>query len=924
MASSNARGKTAIRNEGVQAEASSSAASQVAHTLRAVLTATKRKSRCDPGLPRCGPCERTNSMCEYFDSGKGQNVNRNYVVYLQHKVRELEEELDRTENEDAGEDQEGMMRHATVRVHDGQDSKYLGPSSGIAITRLVMQLAKQFTDAKSIKEIVPEQRARQIKELYHQEQAKPTSKIYPLISDVAATELPNRPLTDLLMQLYKLKVQPMYPALHEPTLDYDIDSVYKHGDTATPVQNFIVRMAIAISLQKMDTQYAGLADSYYLAALKYLDRVVSPMDLKTLQCLALMAEYSLLTPTRTAIYYVVGVAVRLLQALGFHEEKTITRGRPDGKVDFLEIDMRRRLFWCIIVMDFGLAHSLGRPAMLATGHDHIDVGWFETCDDVHIKPEGVDAAAIRPTLKKWIAIHFFKMRILQLEIRRKLYQRKRASPIDDSDPWFTYMDGKLCAWRDAAPNNDEGTGLDKAWFVARYNTIVVFLYRPSPQVPRPSLEAALKCFDACEYNIYVQREQIRRKNVDLTWIFTQTIFMTINTTLWSLSYVEVRRKHSKATVEKHLETAMDAIQLASDRWPGVASAVQLYHNLINAILKIYEKDGDIPISAATPSDVASPQMVDAFNTSATSPATASSNSVATPPLDHAPFGYFNQQARQSVEQPPPVPYQSDSYSSQSGPQQQQQPVQMTPPLQQPMMQQQQPMQHRHGGSGQMGQNMPQPQHPPPQMAPPSSSQGFNPNIYSNPLPQWTPDLAASGWNPAPQHMQYTNPSTSSTMPLPQQQQQPQQQVPYDGCDNTYDTYTHPSFDPHNASYPFPSVFPADPNSMHDYSTMHDPNNLQDPNYAFGGGSIGSIGSFGGGGAGNPWLNDYMNMNMDTGVFGSGLNQDQQQELMASLETKGVVDIQSMITDTLAGMAVPKGGQGQGQGHGQGQQQQRRF
>ncbi|KAK1022894.1 hypothetical protein LTR33_018154, partial [Friedmanniomyces endolithicus] len=75
-------------------------------------------------------------MCEYFDSGKGQNVNRNYVVYLQHKVRELEEELERTENEDAGEDQEGMMRHATVRVHDGQDSKYLGPSSGIAITRL--------------------------------------------------------------------------------------------------------------------------------------------------------------------------------------------------------------------------------------------------------------------------------------------------------------------------------------------------------------------------------------------------------------------------------------------------------------------------------------------------------------------------------------------------------------------------------------------------------------------------------------------------------------------------------------------------------------------------------------------------------------------------------------------------------------------
>ncbi|KAK3057256.1 hypothetical protein LTR53_020460, partial [Teratosphaeriaceae sp. CCFEE 6253] len=90
-------------------------------------------------------------------------------------------------------------------------------------------------------------------ELYRQEQAKPTSKIYPLISDVAATDLPNRALTDLLIQLYKLKVQPMYPALHEPTLDRDVDAVYTNADHASPFQNFVVRMAVAISLQKMDT-----------------------------------------------------------------------------------------------------------------------------------------------------------------------------------------------------------------------------------------------------------------------------------------------------------------------------------------------------------------------------------------------------------------------------------------------------------------------------------------------------------------------------------------------------------------------------------------------------------------------------------------------------------------------------------------------
>lgn len=128
------------------------------------------------------------------------------MVYLQHKVREMELELDKVENEDGHEDPEAVMRSAAaVRMHDTSETKFLGSSSGIAITRLVMQLAKQFTDARSINDIVPDAKARQIKDLYAQEQAKPTSKVYPLTSNVAAEDLPNKSLTDLLVQLYNLK-----------------------------------------------------------------------------------------------------------------------------------------------------------------------------------------------------------------------------------------------------------------------------------------------------------------------------------------------------------------------------------------------------------------------------------------------------------------------------------------------------------------------------------------------------------------------------------------------------------------------------------------------------------------------------------------------------------------------------------------------
>ncbi|XPS77055.1 hypothetical protein M3J09_009092 [Ascochyta lentis] len=629
--------------------ASGGQASRIAHTLTACCRCRTRKTRCDPGLPRCGPCERTNSHCEYYDPTKGRKIPRNYVVHLQHKVRDLEKQLADLDRDDVEPDAEDVMRGAAaVRVQDTDESKFLGPSSGITITRLVMQLAKQFTESKTISEIVPHARQKSIKATFDQEDERPTSKVYPLVSDVAAEDLPNRDLTNLLVELFYCKVHPMYPIFHEPTFTQDVEDVYS-GST-DPYQNYCLRMVIAISLQKMDTQYAGLADSYYLAALKYFEAAIKPMNLKTLQCFGLVAGYSLLTPTRTAVYYIIGLGMRLCQALGLHEEKTLTRGPGGRPADPLEVDMRRRLFWSLLTMDYGLSHSLGRPAHFAARREHIDVNFAELVDDVYISRQGINPAP-QASLKKWIGIHFYKMRLLQLEIRKKLYQRKTDQPKDDQHPWFAEIQNKIEAWRDTSPEMDGGSGLNKVWFIGRYNTMVVFIYRPSPQVPRPSLQAAIRCYDACQYNIYMSKRQIDMKLVDVTWIFVQAIFMCINTMLWTLSYQEVRRLHSREEVEGHLKVAMESIKLASDRWPGVASAMELYHNLIEACMEIYNKDGDVPITANSPSDcasVVSGSLVDGINRSrTTSPATASTASVSTPSDNvQTPFGYLPTQGQQ--------------------------------------------------------------------------------------------------------------------------------------------------------------------------------------------------------------------------------------------------------------------------------------
>lgn len=112
-------------------------------------------------------------------------------------------------------------------------------------------------------------------------------------------------------------------------------------------------------------------------------------------------------------------------------------------------------------MEYGLSHSLGRPSAMSIGPGHIDVHYFEPVDDVCITAEGILPGD--PSPKKLIAIHFFRMRLLQAEIRRKLYQKKRDHPKDDSDPWFAQMEAKMIHWRDSSPYNAEGSGHSNAW-----------------------------------------------------------------------------------------------------------------------------------------------------------------------------------------------------------------------------------------------------------------------------------------------------------------------------------------------------------------------------------------------------------------------------------------------------------------------------
>lgn len=130
-------------------------------------------------------------------------------------MRHLESELAQfTDDDEFPRNTEDMVRPGGLVKLDEHDEtpRYLGPSSGIAMTRLVMEDAKRFTEAKKISDVIPSVGSRRIDRSNRMQSivsyggsiSGPSirKKSYPMVSAHAARELPSRPMANKLLEVY--------------------------------------------------------------------------------------------------------------------------------------------------------------------------------------------------------------------------------------------------------------------------------------------------------------------------------------------------------------------------------------------------------------------------------------------------------------------------------------------------------------------------------------------------------------------------------------------------------------------------------------------------------------------------------------------------------------------------------------------------
>lgn len=175
--------------------------------------------------------------------------------------------------------------------------------------------------------------------------------------------------------------------------------------------------------------------------------------------------------------------------------------------------------------------------------------------------------------------------------------------------------------------------------------MLIFLYRPSPQIPKPSLAAAILCYDCAIQNIKIQKKMFDQRTVDMTWVLVHQVYMTCIIMMWCLSYEEIRKIHPRDNVAEHIQTGLECLDLMIERWPGVSSAREIFWRLSMVALQCYEPTSQIatdkvtaasaPASVIAPSGApqknAIPTQISRHSASVSPPPNYSSSPPHTPP-----------------------------------------------------------------------------------------------------------------------------------------------------------------------------------------------------------------------------------------------------------------------------------------------------
>ncbi|KAF9739172.1 hypothetical protein PMIN06_002285 [Paraphaeosphaeria minitans] len=575
----------------------------------------RRKIRCDAQLPACTNCRKAGAECTDGESLRLRSVPddpavsrlRRRVAWLESIIRETLPDIDlsveapiegsvppeeRTVIPLSHGDQPSVsvdnmtalplqaVAQNDQRAHEiglisvgTADQRYLGPSSGYFLARLLLSDSPRRNDRRAP---------------VNHNAANATNLAQSLIYQlVCATPgplpLPGRAQANELSRIYFDTVHPQYPILHEPSfmqgMNYLYDSHAQTLENDAPVE-FQVNMVLAIATSILSSRVRSHvpSESYCLSALQHLERINVQNSFSGLQCILLLLIFTMHSPyMRLNVWYLNYHCIAAVLELGLQRDVTTSSG-----ISLLDQEMRTRVFWTIFTLDRTIATMMGRPIGLRD--EACDLRLPQDIDDQTLI--GMDNADNYATGNMALSIHLFKLAKINSEIKYIANSIVREAPsyayppVSDINTWHRGMLAQLDEWASTIPQIHPRHAYVRTLCELRYYSIRILLLRPSPAIPRPSAESLTECYGLAWRAIHVYDKLYRQDQLVHDWMVLHGIIFSTITALYCIRAVpDLARKTELDELMTNLSLSLSLVSVTGEYWSGAKRSRQILDDM---------------------------------------------------------------------------------------------------------------------------------------------------------------------------------------------------------------------------------------------------------------------------------------------------------------------------------------------------------
>ena len=182
---------------------------------------------------------------------------------------------------------------------------------------------------------------------------------------IPAPQLPGYDKAKMYAEWYFRSIQPMLPILHKPHFMQLLNDVYHERHQCSPAELVMVHMVMSLVLFQYNTRNTPTAQDFqhWNFAISLVPRLIKGHTLQDMQGLALICAQLRAFPRPGACWMFTNTVLGLAIELGLHRSVTAWQGSA-AQQDPHTIELRKRIFWSLMLMHVPVSGKLGRPMPL--------------------------------------------------------------------------------------------------------------------------------------------------------------------------------------------------------------------------------------------------------------------------------------------------------------------------------------------------------------------------------------------------------------------------------------------------------------------------------------------------------------------------------------------------------------------------------